>query len=125
MADQPPIDPSAWESLVAQLGGSTTIARRFTTDVAAALPGRLDRLGAALQAADAEDAYVTLLSMRTGAEMVGAGALACRLTTLEALARAGRLAECTEQVTVLRTVADAALDALAAADRARTHPAKR
>jgi histidine phosphotransfer protein HptB len=114
VADEALIDPQAWEALVAQLCGSVTIAGRFIADFIHTWPVRLDRLNAALEAEDAEDAYVTLLSIRSGSEMVGAARLAVHAARLEAAAHAGRLAECVAGVATLRALGDQTMAALVA-----------
>jgi len=106
------IDPQAWDAIVTQLCGSTAIARQFIADFVKAWPVRLDRLNAALDAADAEEAYVTLLSMRTGSEMVGAVRLARRIAKLERFARADRLDDCRLGMGKLRAIGEQTMCAL-------------
>jgi hypothetical protein len=108
------IDPRAWAALVVQVCGSRVIARSFVTDFIDIWPERLDRLSAALEQADAEDAYVMLLSVRTSSEMVGAVALAEHAVRLEIAAHAGRLEPCAAGFAALRRVGDRTMAALAA-----------
>ncbi|TAM69268.1 MAG: Hpt domain-containing protein [Microbacteriaceae bacterium] len=107
------IDPQAWDAIVAQLCGSTAIASRFVADFVSAWPARLDRLSAALETADADAAYVTLLSMRTGGEMIGAVRLARRIAKLERFVRANRLDECRRGLDKLRCTGEQTIRALA------------
>jgi hypothetical protein len=88
------VDPRAMERLAGELYGSREIAHRFVADFVATWQCRLTRLSAALAAEDLEDAYVTLLSIRTTSVMIGAVQLARVAGALQDDAHAGRLASC-------------------------------
>jgi hypothetical protein len=110
------IDPLAEERLAAGVFGSAAIARRFLDDFASTWQSRLDRLVRALDAPDAEDVYVALLSIRSTSEMAGAIPLAHLAKMLEADAQAGRLDECRAGLDELRR---AGADTMRALSRGR------
>ncbi len=112
MAHKQLIDPQAWDAIVTELCGSTAIAQRFVSDYVRAWPVRYDRFCAALAAADAEEAYVSLLSIRTASQMVGAVRLARRAAKLEPPARAGRFAECAAGLGRLHSTGEKTMRAL-------------
>ena len=107
------IDPVAQERLTAGVFGSAVIARRFFADFISSWERRMRRLVSALDAADAEDVYVALLSIRSTSEMVGAVPLSRLARKLENLARGGQLDACRAELGELRRVGALTIQALA------------
>jgi hypothetical protein len=106
------VDERALDRLAAELHGSRVIVSRFVDDFVGSWDGRMTRLHAACAAADATDAYVTLLSIRTTSEMVGAVALADLAGRLQAYASTGRLDVCCRSESALAEVGARTMAAL-------------
>lgn len=112
LANFPLVDPHAIERLSHELHGSAEIASRFLGDFTDNWQRRLDRLGTALSRGDGEDAYVTLLSIRTTSQMVGALRLAAVARKLQEHARHGRLQVCRDALPTLNSVGEQTVAAL-------------
>lgn len=69
------LDHSALDRLLDEVGGDVVARDRFITDFIDMWEGRLARLRAAVDRADAAEALVVMRSIRVSAEMVGATAL--------------------------------------------------
>lgn len=113
MAEDVWIDRAAQERLTAGVFGSAAIAHSFFDDFIASWPCRVERLTSALDASDAEDAYVALLSIRSTSEMVGAVPLALLARKLEDLAREEHLDQCRAELGELRRVGARTMQILA------------
>ncbi|MGO4692127.1 hypothetical protein [Glaciibacter sp. 2TAF33] len=66
------VDRAALCELLAALGGDAVALARFTRDFIALWGSRSERLAAALAQADADEAHVVLLSIRSTSVMLGA-----------------------------------------------------
>lgn len=88
------LDERALDRLATELHGSRLIVRHFVDDFVAGWDVKLNRLHSACLAHDAAEAYVTLLSIRTSSEMIGAIALAKTAGRLQGYASDGHIDEC-------------------------------
>jgi histidine phosphotransfer protein HptB len=103
-AVEPLVDPLVLGRLSAELYGSAEIADRFLSDFIDTWDCRITRLRAAFDAADAEEAFVVLISIRSTSEMVGAVALAAAAGRMQEAVEAGRLAAATQAFSELEGI---------------------
>ena len=66
------IEATALRALLSQVGGNHDLQRRFVHDFVHLWQSRTERLQAALEFPDAEEAHVVLLAIRSSSTMVGA-----------------------------------------------------
>lgn len=104
MSTTPLLDERALERLAVELHGSDEVVRRFVDDFVEAWDDRIRRLEEACAECDSETAYVTLLSLRSTSEMVGAVALAALAGRLQQYASEGRMDACCAQEPALADV---------------------
>jgi hypothetical protein len=107
------IDPAALRALLVSLGGDARVHSRFVRDFVGLWGTRFRRLAIALDRADAEEAHVVLLSIRSSSVMVGAARLEAVATGVHNSLKCGDISGCRGQLSELVEAGAVTCDELA------------